>query len=413
MNAALITIGDEILIGQIVDTNSAWMGAALNSLGISIVEIRSVQDETTAIVSALDELIPKVDLVIMTGGLGPTRDDITKKVLTDYFGGELVFDENTYQDVAAIFERKGRTVSDINKSQAMVPNNCELITNTQGTAKGMWFNAKDTAIISMPGVPYEMKAIFEQELIPRFKDRFSLPTIIHRTLLTQGIPESILAERLEILETELPVHIKLAYLPSVGKVRLRLSAKGNDASVLQEEVAVLARQIYAIVGESVYGEGDALLEQIVGDLLLAKKQNLSTAESCSGGLISHKIITCPGSSSYFAGSIVAYGYEVKETQLNVSKSVLEKYGAVSKEVVIAMCDGLQKSLKTDWQIAVSGIAGPGGGTPEKPVGTIWIAVQGPKFLKTRKLQLGDNRLRNIENTAFTALNMLRLALLDC
>ncbi len=412
MQASILTIGDEILIGQVVDTNAAWLGAELSNLGITVTEIRSISDHEVAISQALDDLVPVSDLLLITGGLGPTNDDITKKVLAQFFNASMVFDEGTYEHVRAIFEQRGRTVSEINKAQAMVPDNCELLHNSNGTAKGMWFASGNTHVISMPGVPYEMKGVFSDEVLPRIRQRFSLPVIVHRTLLTQGVPESILAEKLASWEETLPDYMKLAYLPSPGRVRLRLTAKGGNELQLKEEVSAQISRIYQLLPKYIYGEGEQLLEQVVGDLLKEKGQTLSTAESCTGGTIAQKITSCSGSSAYFYGAVVAYDNSVKEGTLGVASDTLDSYGAVSEEVVLEMAAGVRKLIGTDWAVATSGVAGPDGGTKEKPVGMIWLAVVGPEYAETKCLRLGTNRGRNIEITVQTALNYLRRALLE-
>jgi len=413
MLAEIITIGDEILIGQIVDTNSAWMGEQLNLAGIKVHQITSVSDNAEHIVKALDEAKSRADIILITGGLGPTKDDITKHTLVKYFNTSLRFDDEVYQHVKALFARFGIEVTEINKKQAEVPESCTVIHNANGTAPGMWFKKDGKIFISMPGVPYEMKKMMGNEIIPRLKEKFSLPTIVHRTVLTQGIGESFLSEIIADLENSLTEkNIKLAYLPSPGMVRLRLTTSGDDENALLNSVNSKIEELKKLIPQHIYGYEKDTLEQIVGTLMREKKQTLSLAESCSGGLIAHLITSVSGSSEYFMGSVVSYSYESKTNLLGVTKEMLEKFGAVSEEVVVQMALGANKTFKTDWAVSASGIAGPGGGMEGKPVGTVWIAVAGPGGVKAKKFQFGGDRERNISVTAITALNMLRKLLLN-
>jgi len=412
MLAEIITIGDEILIGQIVDTNSAWMGEQLNLAGIKVHQITSVSDNAEHIIKALDEAKSRVDLILITGGLGPTKDDITKHTLVKYFNTSLRFDEDVFQHVKNLFARFGREVTDINKKQAEVPETCTVIHNANGTAPGMWFEQDEKVFISMPGVPYEMKRMMLSEILPRLKQKFSLPAIVHRTILTQGVGESFLSEMIADWENSLAgKNIKLAYLPSPGMVRLRLSTSGGDESVLKRNVDDKIIELNKIIPQYIYGYEKDKLEEIAGKLLKEKKQTLSLAESCSGGLIAHLITSVPGSSAYFMGGVVSYSNESKTNQLGVKKETLEKHGAVSEETVTEMALGAKDKFNTNWAVATSGIAGPDGGSDEKPVGTVWIAIAGPNGIKTKKFQLGGDRERNIAVTAITALNMLRKELL--
>jgi nicotinamide-nucleotide amidase len=412
MLAEIITIGDEILIGQIVDTNSAWMGEQLNLAGIKVHQITSVSDNAEHIVKALDEAKSRVDLILITGGLGPTKDDITKHTLVTYFNTSLRFDEEVHQHVKALFARFGREVTGVNLKQAEVPESCTVIHNANGTAPGMWFDHDGKVFVSMPGVPYEMKKMMGAEILPRLKQKYSLPTIVHRTVLTQGIGESFLSEIIADLENSLAEkNIKLAYLPSPGMVRLRLSASGNDETTLRKTVQEKVEELNKLIPQHIYGYEKDTLEQIVGRLLKEKKQTLSLAESCSGGLIAHLVTSVPGSSAYFMGGVVSYSYESKTNMLGVTTETLEKFGAVSEEVVTQMAEGARKEFKTDWAVSASGIAGPDGGMEGKPVGTVWIAVAGPTGVKAKKFQFGGDRERNIAVTAITALNMLRKQLL--
>lgn len=411
--AEIITIGDEILIGQIVDTNSAYMAQLLNLNGIHVKQISSVSDDREHILKALDEAKTRADIILITGGLGPTKDDITKKTLCEYFKTTMRFDETAYQDVVNIFSSYKKEVTPINRKQAEVPQICEVIRNYNGTAPGMWFDIDDKVFISMPGVPFEMKALMKDQVIPKLKVRFKFPFIYHKTVLTNGIGESSLSELIASWEDSLAVnHIKLAYLPSPGMVRLRLSTNGPDEQVLIKNIEEKINQLKAIIpqyiyGYEIYGEDKKPLEQITGELLAKHGKTVSTAESCTGGYISHLLTSIPGSSRYYIGSVVSYSYDVKETELNISPEVLKKNGAVSKIVVEQMARSIQSKFKTDYSIATSGIAGPTGGTDEKPVGTVWIAIATPEKVVSEKFLFGKDRGRNIEKSAQAALHMLK------
>lgn len=407
MLAEIITIGDEILIGQILDTNSAWIAQELNLIGFKVKQITSVSDDRQHILDALKEAESRADLILITGGLGPTKDDITKNALCEYFDSKLVFNEEAYQNVERLFKPRNIQITEVNRKQAELPHNCLPLKNTEGTAYGMWFEKEGKVFVSMPGVPYEMKPMMANEVLPRIKKHFKTPSIIHRTVLTQGIGESVLAEIISTWEDALPPHFKLAYLPSPGMVRLRLSAVGNDKKVLLKEMDERIKELQHLIPQYIYGYDLEKMEEIIGKLLIAKKATLSTAESCTGGYIAHLITSVSGSSEYFTGSIVAYSNRVKEEELGVSKEDLRNYGAVSQQVVEKMALGIKNKYKTGYSISTSGIAGPTGGTPDKPVGTVWIAIASPEKVFSRKLLLGKNRERNILITAITALNMLR------
>lgn len=413
MQVEIITIGDEILIGQIVDTNSAFIGQLLNMNGMSVKQISSVSDDREHILKALSEAKSRAQVILITGGLGPTKDDITKKTLAEYFNCKMRFDEHAYQDVANLFAQYGKEVTPINRLQAEVPEICEVVRNYNGTAPGMWFDVDGTIYVSMPGVPYEMKAMMQNQVVPKIKERFKLPAIYHKTVLTQGIGESALSEMISDWEDSLAsVTIKLAYLPSPGMVRLRLSTKGETLEPLKKNVDTKIEELKKIIAEYIYGyetfgEEKETLEQIVGKLLRDKKKSISTAESCTGGYISHLITKVPGSSEYYMGSVISYSYDIKENELGVSKSILESQGAVSQPVVEQMAKAIREKYKTDYSISASGIAGPSGGTDEKPVGTVWIAVATPDKVISEKFLFGNNRERNIQKTAHAALNMLR------
>jgi nicotinamide-nucleotide amidase len=412
MLAEIITIGDEILIGQIVDTNSAWMGTVLNESGIKVYQITSVSDNREHILTALKEASQRADIILITGGLGPTRDDITKHTLCEYFNTKLRLDESILVDVTNIFEKFGRPVTEVNRRQAEVPENCIPLHNKSGTAPGMWFDVNGKIYVSMPGVPFEMKGLMTEEVIPRLKKKFTLPVIIHKNVLTQGIGESVLAEMIVDWEDSLAKEeIKLAYLPSTSLVRLRLSISGKDTNVLNERIERKVAELQKLIGQHIYGYDDETLEGNVGKLLKQKKQTLSTAESCTGGFIAHKIVSIPGSSDYFKGGIISYANEVKINELGVNKEALEKHGAVSQEVVEQMAIGARKKLNTDYSIAVSGIAGPDGGTEEKPVGTVWIAIATPTKVFSKKFRFAGNRERNIIISGLNGLNMLRKEIL--
>lgn len=409
----IITIGDEILIGQIVDTNSAFMAQLLNLNGMSVKQISSVSDEREHILKALEEARERADIILITGGLGPTKDDITKKTLCEYFNTTLRFDETAYQDVVNIFAAYKKEVTPLNRKQAEVPEICEVLRNYNGTAPGMWFDVNGKVFVSMPGVPFEMKALMTDQVIPRLKKRFLFPVIYHKTVLTQGIGESALSELISDWEDNLASdQIKLAYLPSPGLVRLRLSTIGEQEEKLRTTVdkqidllkSIAGKYIY---GYEIYGEEKKTMEQLVGALLKDRKKTVSTAESCTGGYISHLLTSVPGSSSYYTGSIISYAYDIKEQELNIPKDVLRTHGAVSKVVVEEMAATIRKKYKTDYSIATSGIAGPTGGSVEKPVGTIWIAVATPEKVISEKFLFGTNRERNIQKTAHAALNMLK------
>ncbi len=413
MQAEIITIGDEILIGQIVDTNSAFIATLLNMNGISVKQISSVSDDREHILKALDEAKERADIILITGGLGPTKDDITKKTLCDYFNTTMRFDEEAYQDVVNLFAQYGKEVTPINRLQAEVPAICQVIRNYNGTAPCMWFDVDGKVFVSMPGVPYEMKALMKNQVVPKLKERFSFPAIFHKTVLTQGIGESALSIIISDWEDSLAaVNIKLAYLPAPGMVRLRLSTKGSEESKLRSLVEIKIEELQSIISEYIYGyetfgEENDTLEQVIGKLLKKNNKTVSTAESCTGGFISHLITKVPGSSDYYVGSVISYSYEIKETELGVSKEVLEKQGAVSQPVVEQMAKAIREKYHTDYSISASGIAGPGGGTPEKPVGTVWIAIATPEKVFSEKFQFGNHRERNIQKTANAALNMLR------
>jgi len=409
--AEIITIGDELLIGQVIDTNSAWMGQKLNEIGIKVHQITSVSDNEQHILSALKEAKDRADIILITGGLGPTKDDITKFALCKFFKSNLRFDEDVFVQVEKLFQARGRTVTEVNRKQAEVPEKCDVIYNTQGTAPGMWFDVKGKIFVSMPGVPYEMKAMMEAAVLPKLKKLFSGGAIVHKTICFQGIGESFLSDMIEKWELALPSNVKLAYLPSAGVLRLRLTATGNNEGELKEQIKQEVKKLYELAGEFIFGEDDDSLEKVTARLLTEKKFTISTAESCTGGYIAHRITTVPGSSAYYMGSVVAYDNSIKENFLDINHSLIEKYGAVSEEVVIEMSNAVKSKFKTDFAIACSGIAGPSGGSETKPVGTVFLAIAHPGGVFAKKLQLGSERERIIREIALHALNNLRKIIL--
>ncbi len=411
MTAAIITIGDEILIGQIVDTNSAWIAESLNLIGIHVLEIRSVADQHEHISSALADYEGRVDLVVVTGGLGPTRDDITRQTLAEYFGGNLTENSEVLQHIKELFHLRGYTLSDLNRRQAVVPDNCQILENAEGTAPGMWFEQGGTIFVSMPGVPFEMKSIVSRQLIPRLARMMNGSLIVHRTIMTQGIPESYLASTISDWELALPGNVKLAYLPHPGLVRLRLTALGENRGDLNALLQAEIDKLLKIIPEDIFALEDTTLEKVVGDLLKENSLSVSTAESCTGGRIAALITSVPGSSGYYKGSVVAYANEIKMSELGVDEETLKNNGAVSREVVEQMAGGIRKRFHTDYAIATSGIAGPSGGSAEKPVGTVWICVSNAEKSYSKRFFFGDNRQRIIERSSITALNILRKMIL--
>jgi nicotinamide-nucleotide amidase len=406
MKVHILTIGDEILIGQTVDTNSAWMGQQLNLIGAEIIEITSVRDEANAIKGGLDHAKRNADVVLMTGGLGPTKDDITKKVIADYFGVDLRFDQPAYDRIVRIFERLGRMITDNHRQQCMVPENATLLPNKMGTAPGMWMEEEGKVFVSMPGVPYEMQYLMENEVMPRIKERFTSSPIVHRTLLTAGVGETYLAELVKDFEAGLPPHISLAYLPNLGLVKMRLTGRGSDEAALVKELDVLKAKMYDLVEDHVFGEGSDTLAAALGRLCLEKGVKIATAESCTGGLVGHEITKITGASQYFEGGLIVYSYDLKTKFLGVEEATLNNFGAVSEETVKEMVKGTLERLGVDVAVAISGIAGPGGGTEEKPVGTVWLAVGSKGEIQTHKLQLGKDREKNIAFSANYAMFML-------
>lgn len=406
MFAEIITIGDELLIGQVIDTNSAWMGQELNKIGIEVLRIISIRDREDEIMEAIENAMKRVNIVLVTGGLGPTKDDITKQTLCKYFHTELIFNKDVFENIKRVLAGK-IPMNALNKSQAMVPKDCTVINNPVGSAAVSWFEREGKVLVSMPGVPQEMNTVMKESILPRLHQKFKTDVIIHRTFLVQHYPESVLAEKLESWETALPENIKLAYLPKLGIIRLRLTARGQNKIELESILDHEQKKLEEILGEDIFGEEDIPLEVIIGELLKNKKLTVSTAESCTGGSIAARLTSIAGSSEYFNGSIVAYSNEVKMKLLQVSPDTLEQYGAVSEQTVIEMVKGAMKALKTDCAVATSGIAGPGGGTPDKPVGTVWIAAGYKNEIRTYKQETNRGRAMNMERAGNNALLILR------
>jgi nicotinamide-nucleotide amidase len=405
IKATIITIGDELLIGQVIDTNSAWIAQQLNSIGIPVLRRVAVGDNWDAIWNALNEESKKADVIFITGGLGPTADDITKPLLCKYFDGKMVLNDNALRNVTHLFENIfKRPITERNIKQAEVPDTCKVIINKRGTASGMQFEKNGTLYFSLPGVPFEMMGMVEEDILPFLESSFNLGKITHKTLITYGIGESMLADLLQEFEKNLPDNIKLAYLPNHGIVRLRLTATNLDSDITLNN---LFEKLQNYVVDYLVTTEDVGMEQVIGKMLMNRNQTVGTAESCTGGYIAHLISSVPGASAYYEGSMITYSYAAKEKSLQVKKSTLEAQGAVSEAVVIEMANGLLNQLNTTYAIAVSGIMGPGGGMPEKPVGTVWIAVASETKTITKKFHFRFNRQKNIQLTAMNALNMLR------
>ena len=406
--ATIITIGDELLIGQVIDTNSAWMAQQLNKAGIRVARRVAVGDVWDEIWNTLDAESRQSDIILITGGLGPTADDITKPLLCKYFNGKLIVDKGALDNVVNIFTNiLKRPMIERNLKQAEVPDICKVILNKRGTAPGMWFEKDGKVFVSMPGVPYEMKGMMEDDVIPGLTTHFKFPHIAHRTLLTAGVGESFLADLVNEFETSLPANIKLAYLPNYGMVRMRLSSTGLEKDTVENEVQHYFDALQLLVKKFLVTNEDEPMQQVLGKLLLSKNRTVSTAESCTGGYIAHLLSQNSGASAYYAGSVISYSYKAKEDLLQVDRTTLETKGAVSEKVVTQMAIGALKNIQTDYTIAVSGIMGPDGGTADKPVGTVWVAVGNNDRIIAEKFVFRFDRQRNIELTATNALNMLR------
>jgi nicotinamide-nucleotide amidase len=411
MRAAIITIGDELLIGQTINTNSAWMGAELSKSGFDIYRITSIHDRREDIIHTLNEATGKTDVVLITGGLVPTSDDITKQTLCEFFNTRLIVNQEVLKMIEAMISRRNYPMNENNRRQAEVPESCRVLFNEAGTAPGMWFEKDDTIFISMPGVPNEMKYIMTEHVLPELNKRFRSQIIIHRNIMTYGSFEAKLAETLTDFESELPDCIKLAYLPSSGVIKLRLTATGNDVKYLTDQLNNQVKKLYKIIPELIFAENEESLEMVTGDLLKSKNLTLCTAESCTGGNIASMITAIPGSSSYYKGSVIAYSNSVKQQILAIEEDIITENGAVSEIVVSKMAEGARSLLHTDFALATSGIAGPDGGSPEKPVGTLWIAVASANGIITKKYVFGNDRLANIKRFSLAALNLLRLQII--
>lgn len=406
--AEVVTIGDEILYGQITDTNSKWISEELDKIGIKTIRKSSVGDEKQQILDILKESTERADIVLITGGLGPTKDDITKKTLADFFGDDLIINAHAEEFIRGFFEKRGRPFTELNRQQAAIPSKSTYLHNATGTAPGMWFDFNGKVIVSMPGVPMEMKYLISNEVIPRLKSKFELPEIVHQMVRTIGLGESFLAERIEQWEDNLPKHIKLAYLPSFGEVKLRLTGIGENRTMVESEIQAEVHKLVPLIEEFIYSFDNEEIEKSIGKILNETKGTVSVAESCTGGYISHLLTSISGSSAYFMGGVVSYSNEAKMDVLKVKQETLTKFGAVSEQTVIEMAEGVRKLMKTTYGISTSGIAGPDGGTDEKPVGTVWLAVTDGKQTLTKKLSLGKIRMVNIEYSAKAALNFLRI-----
>lgn len=411
MNIEVITIGDELLIGQVVDTNSAWIGSKLNENGIHLSKITSIGDSRRQIFEALDDAFASADAILVTGGLGPTKDDITKKTLAEYFGCGFKTDSETLERVTKLVKARGVELSDINRMQADVPEACEVIQNHEGTAPCMMFKKDGKLLFSMPGVPFEMKALMEKQVIPILVTAAGKANVLHKTIMTTGVPESALAKKIEAWEDALPKNMKLAYLPSLQGVRLRISATGDDKKKLYDDVEEQVDKLKAIIANDIFSFSDEPLQNVVGRMLASRNLTVSAAESCTGGTVASTIVSVPGASRYFKGGIVAYDDEVKKALLKVNPCFLFTDGAVSKKIVEQMAEGVRDALKTDFAIATSGIAGPDGGTDIKPVGTTWIAVASAHGTVSQVFGFGNNRERTMVRATAAALNMLRMEIL--
>ena len=411
VTAEIIAIGDELLYGQIMDTNSHWISQELDAVGVRVVRKTTVGDNRTDILTAFEEASKRANLILITGGLGPTQDDLTKPLLAEYFGCEIVEVPEAVAAVSAYFTRRGREMTRLNILQGHLPTCCTYVPNEVGTAPGMWFEQKGCYWMSMPGVPHEMKKLVKDFVLPKLSQVFDLPVIYHKLIKTAGIGESWLADLIKDWENALPSHIRLAYLPSLGHVKLRLTAFGEDKKVLAAAVEQQIQNILPTISNYVYGYNEETLETAVGKLLKTSGKTLALAESCSGGYISHLITTVPGSSNYLRGTVVPYHNDLKQQVLGVSSATLAQHGAVSEETVREMATGVKKLFGSDYGLASSGIAGPDGGTPDKPVGTVWIACAGPDFVEAKLLQLTQDRLINIQLTGVAVLNLLRICFL--
>lgn len=413
MLAEIITIGDEILIGQIIDTNSAYLATELNKIGISVFQITSIQDEKEHILTALEEASGRAQLIILTGGLGPTKDDITKLTLCDYFNDSMVLHEEVLKHIEYLFKTYISTpISEVNRKQAYLPSRAEALHNKYGTAPGMWIEDKDKVFVSLPGVPYEMKELVSKQVLPRIAEKFKTPFILHKTIMTYGLGESAIAERISEIEDTLPSYIKLAYLPNLGKVRLRLTAKGPDKAELEKGMKEVSGKIYETIGDLISGEEEeGTIEAVVGKLLLSKNKTMATAESFTGGKIAEQITAVPGASGYFIGGVVSYATRTKIDVLNVPEALIEKHSVVSAEVASAMAENIRSLMNSDLGIATTGNAGPTKGDSNAPIGTVFIAVSSEKGTIVEEFSMGNHRVRIVQKGVHKALEMLRQEIL--
>lgn len=412
MRAAIITIGDELLIGQTIDTNSAWMGAELSKSGFDVYRMTSIHDRKEDIINSLTEASGKSDVVLITGGLGPTSDDITKQTLCDFFNTHLVINAEVLSMIDEMMSRRNFPMTENNRRQAEVPESCLVLKNATGTAPGMWFEKDNTIFISMPGVPHEMKHIMTEHVLPELNKRFTSQVIIHKNIMTYGTFEAKLAEILVDFEAGLPENIKLAYLPASGVIKLRLTGTGTDHESLSDIINKQVRNLYRIIPDLIFAEDEESLEMVIGKLLTMKNSTVCTAESCTGGQIAQMLTSTSGSSAYYNGTIVAYANTIKTQLLGIKEDTLKKYGAVSEEVVSEMAKSAKSLFGTDYCVATSGIAGPDGGTETKPVGTLWIAVASEKGIITEKRVFGNDRITNINRFSLAALNLLRKQIIN-
>ncbi|BDD03694.1 competence/damage-inducible protein A [Aureibacter tunicatorum] len=413
LKAEIIAIGDELLLGQTLDSNSHWISEKLTEIGIFPCRRTTVGDLREDILDAFSQAKSRSNLVLITGGLGPTNDDLTKPLLAEFFDSDILLNESALEDVENYFHSRGREVSEVNRKQAELPDKCQKVTNAYGTAPGMWFEENNTVFVSMPGVPREMKGIMTDQVLPKVKEVFDLPAIGIKMVKTVAIGESVLAEMLSEFEEQLPNHVKLAYLPEAGEVKLRLTGRGKDKVLIDKELSLLEESLIKIVGSYVYGKGNETLASSVGKALKNASSTIATAESCTGGYLAHQITSVAGSSSYFMGSIISYNNEIKKNVLRVDNDTLLKHGAVSEQVVIQMAENARKMMNTTFALSTSGIAGPDGGTEEKPVGTVWIACASELKTVTKCLHLGSkDRTLNIHLSAIYALDMLRKEILE-
>lgn len=410
MQAHIITIGNELLIGQVIDTNSAYMASQLTALNFKVDQIISVSDTEKAISKAIKTSLAEAQLIVISGGLGPTRDDITKTTLCKLFDTNLVFSEEVFANVQFFLEKRKVPLNELNRQQALVPANAKILTNRFGTAPGLWFEQNGKVVVCLPGVPFEMKGIFEQELIPQLKVHFNLPALLFKTYLLTGIAESILAERIADWEDQLPQNATLAYLPSPGLIRLRVGLSGNDHVLLEKQLKELEKGLMPLIEEFLFGYNNDTMASVIGQLLVKNKNTMAVAESCTGGNIAHLITLTPGSSDWFAGGVVSYSNQVKSDVLYVDEKLISQFGAVSSEVAKAMAIGVRKATGADFSVSTTGIAGPDGGLPEKPVGTVWIAVSYDEKVIARKFNFGSEREINIARFSMAAMNFLRTEL---